>query len=124
MIPKIIHYCWFGGKPLPESARKYIASWRKYFPDYEIKEWNENNFDVNIISYTAEAYKARKYAFVSDFARFGFCIIMAVSISIRMWRLSDHSMILLHGDRSWDVKADFDRWREIRFLSPPASALG
>lgn len=70
MIPKIIHYCWFGGKPLPESARKYIASWRKYFPDYEIKEWNENNFDVNIISYTAEAYKARKYAFVSDFARF------------------------------------------------------
>lgn len=70
MIPKIIHYCWFGGKPLPESAKKCIASWRKFLPDYEIKEWNESNFDVNIIPYTAEAYKAKKYAFVSDYARF------------------------------------------------------
>ena len=70
MIPKIIHYCWFGGNPLPTTAKKCIASWRKYFPDYEIKEWNESNFNVNIIPYTAEAYKAKKYAFVSDFARF------------------------------------------------------
>lgn len=70
MIPKIIHYCWFGGNPLPASAQKCIASWRKYLPDYEIKEWNESNFDVNIIPYTAEAYKAKKYAFVSDYARF------------------------------------------------------
>ena len=70
MIPKVIHYCWFGGNPLPASAKKCIASWRKYLPDYEIKEWNESNFDVNIIPYTAEAYKAKKYAFVSDYARF------------------------------------------------------
>ena len=70
MIPKVIHYCWFGRNPLPESAKKYIASWRKFFPDYEIKEWNEDNFDVNIIPYTAEAYSAKKYAFVSDYARF------------------------------------------------------
>lgn len=70
MIPKIIHYCWFGGNPLPASAKKCIASWRKYLPDYEIKEWNESNFDVNIIPYTTEAYKAKKYAFVSDYARF------------------------------------------------------
>lgn len=70
MIPKIIHYCWFGGNPLPKSAKKCIASWRKFLPDYEIKEWNESNFDVNIIPYTAEAYKAKKYAFVSDYARF------------------------------------------------------
>lgn len=70
MIPKVIHYCWFGGNPLPKSAQKCIALWRKYLPDYEIKEWNENNFDVNIIPYTAEAYKAKKYAFVSDYARF------------------------------------------------------
>ena len=68
-IPKIIHYCWFGRNPLPESAVKCIDSWRKFFPDYEIKEWNEDNFDVNIIPYTAEAYAARKYAFVSDYAR-------------------------------------------------------
>ncbi len=70
MIPKVIHYCWFGGNPLPKSAQKCIASWRKHLPDYEIKEWNESNFDVNIIPYTAEAYKAKKYAFVSDYARF------------------------------------------------------
>ena len=69
MIPKIIHYCWFGGKPLPALARKCIASWRKYLPEYEIKEWNESNFDVNIIPYTEQAYKAKKYAFVSDYAR-------------------------------------------------------
>ena len=70
MIPKIIHYCWFGCNPLPELAQKCIASWKKYLPDYEIKEWNEDNFDVNIIPYTAEAYAAKKYAFVSDYARF------------------------------------------------------
>lgn len=70
MIPKIIHYCWFGRNPLPELAQKCIASWRKYLPDYEIKEWNEDNFDVNIIPYTAEAYAMKKYAFVSDYARF------------------------------------------------------
>ena len=70
MIPKVIHYCWFGRNPLPASALKCIDSWRKYFPDYEIKEWNEDNFDVNAIPYTSEAYQARKYAFVSDYARF------------------------------------------------------
>lgn len=70
MIPKKIHYCWFGRNPLPESALKCIASWKKFFPDYEIIEWNEDNFDVNCIPYTAQAYAARKYAFVSDYARF------------------------------------------------------
>lgn len=70
MIPKVIHYCWFGRNPLPDSALKCIASWRKYLPNYEIKEWNEDNFDVNIIPYTRQAYEAKKYAFVSDYARF------------------------------------------------------
>lgn len=70
MIPKVIHYCWFGRNPLPESAKECIASWKKFLPDYEIKEWNEDNFDVNITTYTKEAYKAKKYAFVSDYARF------------------------------------------------------
>ncbi len=69
MIPKVIHYCWFGRNPLPASAQKCIASWRKFLPDYEIREWNEDNFDVNIIPYTAQAYQARKWAFVSDYAR-------------------------------------------------------
>ncbi len=70
MNPKIIHYCWFGKSPLPSLAIKCINSWRKYMPDYEIKEWNESNFDVNQIAYTAEAYICKKYAFVSDYARF------------------------------------------------------
>lgn len=70
MIPKKIHYCWFGGKPLPPLAKRCIASWKKYFPDYEIIEWNENNYDVNKIPYIKEAYAAKKYAFVSDYARF------------------------------------------------------
>ena len=70
MIPKVIHYCWFGGNPLPKSAQKCINSWKKYFPDYEIKEWNESNYDVNKIAYISEAYAAKKYAFVSDYVRF------------------------------------------------------
>lgn len=70
MIPKIIHYCWFGRNPLPPLATKCISSWKKYLPDYEIKEWNEDNFDINAIEYTKEAYAAKKYAFVSDYARF------------------------------------------------------
>lgn len=70
MIPQVIHYCWFGRNPLPESAKECIASWKKFLPGYEIKEWNEDNFDVSITTYTAEAYKAKKYAFVSDYARF------------------------------------------------------
>lgn len=70
MIPKIIHYCWFGGKPLPKIAETCIASWKKYLPDYEIKRWDESNFDVNAIPYTREAYAACKFAFVSDYARF------------------------------------------------------
>lgn len=69
-IPKVIHYCWFGGNELNKSAKKYIASWKKYFPEYEIKEWNELNYDVKKISYIRQAYEEKKYAFVSDYARF------------------------------------------------------
>ena len=70
MIPKVIHYCWFGRQAMPSLAVKCIESWKRYLPDYEIKEWNEDNFDVNIIPYTKEAYSSKKYAFVSDYARF------------------------------------------------------
>ena len=69
-IPKVIHYCWFGGNPLPELAHKCIASWRKFLPGYEIKEWNETNFDVLQAQYVAEAYRLKRYAHVSDYARF------------------------------------------------------
>lgn len=70
MIPKIIHYCWFGNNTKPHLAIRCIESWKKYLPDYEIIEWNESNFDVNMIPYTAEAYRLKKYAFVSDYVRF------------------------------------------------------
>ncbi len=70
MIPKTIHYCWFGGSSLPSEARKCIDSWRRVMPGYEIKRWDESNFDVRSIPYTAEAYDVGKYAFVSDYARF------------------------------------------------------
>lgn len=70
MIPKLIHYCWFGKGPLPKMAVRCIESWRRFLPDFEIIEWNEDNFDVNIIPYTRDAYLDGKYAFVSDYARF------------------------------------------------------
>ena len=69
MIPKIIHYCWFGKNAMPERAKKCIDSWKKYCPDYKIVEWNENNFDIEYNDYTREAYEARKWAFISDVAR-------------------------------------------------------
>lgn len=68
-IPKIIHYCWFGKNPLSEMAVKCIESWKKYCPDYEIIEWNENNFDIEMNDYVKEAYQNKKWAFVSDVAR-------------------------------------------------------
>ena len=69
MIPKTIHYCWFGGNPLPELAQKCIESWKKFCPDYEIIQWDETNFDVNQNDYCREAYETKKWAFVSDYAR-------------------------------------------------------
>lgn len=67
---KTIHYFWFGGNPKSKLIEKCIASWHKYFPDFEIKEWNEENFDIRQNEYISQAYDAKKYAFVSDFARF------------------------------------------------------
>lgn len=69
MIPKIIHYCWFGGKPLPKLARKCKASWEKFFPDYEIREWNEYNYDVNAVPYTKYCYEHKLWAYLSDYVR-------------------------------------------------------
>lgn len=70
IIPKTINYCWFGGKDLPELAQKCINSWKKYCPDYKIVRWDESNFDINCCSYVKEAYQEKKWAFVSDYARF------------------------------------------------------
>ena len=69
MIPKIIHYCWFGGKELPELAQKCIESWKKYLPEYELRLWNEETFDLDMYPYAREAYDNRKFAFVTDVVR-------------------------------------------------------
>lgn len=70
MIPKIIHYCWFGGNAFPKPVKKCIKSWKKYCKDYKIIEWNENNFDISTAPlYVQQAYQAKKWAFVSDYVR-------------------------------------------------------
>lgn len=70
MIPKIIHYCWFGGKDKPPLAEKCMKSWRKFCPDYEIREWNEQNFDIDSAPlYVRQAYEAKRWAFVTDYVR-------------------------------------------------------
>ena len=68
-IPKVIHYFWFGHNPKPKLIQKCIASWKKNCPDYEIKEWNEDNFDITLCDYMREAYEAKKWGFVPDYAR-------------------------------------------------------
>ena len=69
MIPKIIHYIWFGGNPLPPKVVYCMESWKKYLPDYEFRLWNEESFDVNSVQFTKEAYEHKKWAFVSDYVR-------------------------------------------------------
>ena len=98
MIPKIIHYCWFGRGEMPDEAKKCIASWHKYMPDYEYKMWNEDNFDVDAIPYTSEAYSAKKYAFVSDY--------------VRLWALSSEGG--LYFDTDVEVFKPFDDLLEYK----------
>lgn len=70
MIPKVIHYCWFGGNPLPKLAQKCLKSWKKYAKDYEIIEWNESTYDLSTAPlYVRQAYEAKKWAFVTDYVR-------------------------------------------------------
>lgn len=69
MIPKVIHYCWFGKNEIPSEIKEYIKTWRNKLPDYQIKLWNEENFDVNENKFTKQAYENKKYAFVSDYVR-------------------------------------------------------
>lgn len=84
MIPKIIHYCWFGGKAMPELALKCIDSWHKYLPDYELRLWNEDTFDLNLYPYVREAYDNRKFAFVTDV--------------VRLWALNEFGGIYMDTD--------------------------
>lgn len=84
MIPKIIHYCWFGRNEYPEAVKQCIKSWKKNCPDYSIVEWNEENFDIDSCTYVKEAYDAGKWAFVSDY--------------VRLWALINYGGIYLDTD--------------------------
>lgn len=84
MIPKIIHYCWFGRKPYPEVVNKCIESWKKYLPEYEIKLWNEDTFNVNSHPFVREMYENELYAFVSDY--------------VRVWALYNYGGIYMDSD--------------------------
>ena len=69
LIPKVIHYCWFGGNPIPDKYKAWIESWHKFCPDYEIKEWNESNYDITKNKYMHQAYEQKRWGFVPDYAR-------------------------------------------------------
>lgn len=69
LIPKKIHYCWFGGNPIPESLRRCMDTWKRLCPDYEIIRWDEHNYDVGAVPYMEQAYRRQKWSFVSDVAR-------------------------------------------------------
>lgn len=97
-IPKIIHYCWFGKKPLPKLVQKCMQSWKIYCPDYQLIRWDEHNFDVNSNLYVKQAYEARKYAFVSDY--------------VRLWALYNYGGIYL--DTDVEVLRNLDRFLSHR----------
>ena len=84
MIPKLVHYCWFGKKKMPKKMLKNIENWEKSNPDYKFIEWNENNFDINSNSFVKRAYCERKWAFVSDYVGYMLYITMVDSILILM----------------------------------------
>ena len=101
MIPKIIHCCWFGGNPMPKSVKKFMNTWRKHLPDYEIKVWTENEFDpMTSIPYVREAYQCRKFAFVSDY--------------VRLYALSEYGGIYL--DTDVEVLKSLDPFLETPFM--------
>ncbi|MFR8353191.1 MAG: glycosyltransferase family 32 protein [Blautia obeum] len=85
-IPHIIHYCWFGRNPKSELVLNCIESWKKYLPGYEIREWNEDNYDVTQVNFVKEAYENQKWAFVSDYVRFD-VLISLVEFILIPWEL-------------------------------------
>lgn len=138
MIPKIIHYCWFGGNPKPEIIEKCIASWKEHCPDWEIREWNESNYDVNAHPYTKEAYEAKKWAFVSDLARLEIVyncggVYMDTDVELRsglVHLLENDAFYVFESDINinsgqgfgciaghYSLKAMIDIYRDIHFLN-------
>lgn len=101
MIPKIIHYCWFGQKTLPAEQLIFISKWKEICPDWEIILWNENNFDINCTPFTQKAYEMKKYAFVSDY--------------VRVWALNKFGGVYL--DTDVELKKNIDCFLEYDAFS-------
>ena len=99
-IPKIIHYCWFGNNPKPRLVKKCIKSWKKYLPDYEIREWNDSHLNLIDLKYVKEAYEAKKYAFVSDV--------------FRLYALKNYGGIYL--DTDVEIFKSFDEFLNLNFF--------
>ena len=102
MIPKIIHYCWFGSSPLPYEFLTYIDGWKKIFPEFEIKCWDETTFDIFAsLPFVQEAYQVKKYAFVADY--------------VRMWAMYQYGGIYM--DTDIQVLKRFDEFLNYRFFT-------
>ncbi|WP_304968026.1 glycosyltransferase family 32 protein [Duncaniella muris] len=109
MIPKTIHYCWFGGKPLPASFLALLDGWKKMLPDYKIVQWDESNFDIGLNPYVREAYRMGSYAHVSDVCR--------------LKALYDHGGIYL--DTDVEVVRSFDPYLSLHsFVSREYGFIG
>lgn len=101
MIPKIIHYIWFGGKPYPEKIKFCIESWKKFLPEYEFKLWNEDTFDIeNSCTFVKQAFEHKKWAFVSDY--------------VRIWALKEYGGIYL--DTDIEIRQPLDRFLNERMV--------
>jgi hypothetical protein len=108
MIPKIIHYCWFGRGEMPKQMKKCLKSWKKHCPDWEIIQWNEDNFDIDGTPWTKQAYEAKKYAFVADY--------------VRLWALKEYGGVYL--DTDVELVKNLDCFAELEGYVGFACTLG
>jgi mannosyltransferase OCH1-like enzyme len=113
MIPKTIHWCWLSDDGYPENIKKYLGSWTKYLPDYQIIKWDKDNFDISRIKWTKEAYEAKKYAFAADYIRF--------------FALYNYGGIYLDSDveviRSFDPLLSCKSFIGLEYISIPEAAV-
>ena len=106
MIPKIIHYCWFGKNPMPKHLISYMATWKQQMPDWDIHAWDETSFNIaDAPIYVQQAYEARKYAFVSDY--------------VRLWALEQFGGVYLDTDVELIDNLDIPRLRQSRNFTAP-----
>lgn len=113
MIPKIIHFCWLSGDAYPENIQKCIDSWKRFLPDYEVKLWNKETFDVASVQWVKEAFVAKKYAFAADYIRF--------------WSLYNYGGIYLDSDvevlKSFDDFLEHKSFTGFEYLNIPEAAV-